>query len=162
MPWPMRVSVGWVEVLGIPPRSRCPHRHQPSGTRVARHSDGSQKLELLLDRTLGNCSLRCPTSGIHALGRQAHRHCAKPDRHLPPARHRSLHLPGRCPPARRPTPRSARRRTHPTAVEATIRRQSAEIGLAHDPAIGKDAGELPLTACRGMGDRHGVEYAVHA
>jgi transposase len=66
-------------------------------------------------------------------------HRAEPDRHLPPARRRSLHLPRRRPAARRRAPGHARRRTHPTPVEAALRRPADALRPQRLPAVGKDA-----------------------
>ena len=77
--------------------------------------------------------------------RQARGHRAEPDRDLPAARHRSVHLPGRRPAARRSASGLARRRTHAAAVEAALRRQPAALDVAWGERVGKDAGGLPLT-----------------
>ncbi|MEY4564294.1 MAG: hypothetical protein RLZZ618_3571 [Pseudomonadota bacterium] len=53
-----------------------------------------------------------------------------PDRHVPTARHRSVHLPGGCAAAREPASRLARCRTHTTFVEAALRRQPVALGPA--------------------------------
>ncbi|MBK6591190.1 MAG: transposase [Acidobacteria bacterium] len=80
----------------LPHRSGCPHRHQSPRAGAEGNSNGAEGMDVRLDRTR----------------RQAYRHRPEPHRHLPPARRRSLRLPGRCAPAR-PTPRCRRPPAHP-------------------------------------------------
>ncbi|AVR88463.1 Mobile element protein [Thauera aromatica K172] len=114
---------------GVSGRPRGADRHQSPGARPARGADGPSQLALLLDRGR----------------RQIRGHRAKPDRHLPPARHRPLCVPGRCAPACRAAPGRRRGATHPQAVEAALRCQPVAIRSLRNLEVGKDAGQLPLT-----------------
>src|SRR5690606_24363695 len=114
---------------GLPRRPRGADRHQPPRAGATRSADGPPQLALLLDRDR----------------REIRGDRAEPDRHLSPARHRPLCLSGRCAPARRPAPCRRCRATHPKAVEATLRGQSASIRSPPALEVGKNAARLPLT-----------------
>src|SRR5690606_564382 len=118
---------------GLPRRPRGADRHQPPRAGATRSADGPPQLALLLDRDR----------------REIRGDRAEPDRHLSPARHRPLCLSGRCAPARRPAPCRRCRATHPKAVEATLRGQSASIRSPPALEVGKNAARLPLTVHQG-------------
>lgn len=81
------------------------------GAGVARDSDGSEKLDVHVDRA----------------GRQASGHHPKSASDLPVARYRPLRLSRRCPAACRRASGFARARTHPAPVEAALRRQPTSL-----------------------------------
>jgi hypothetical protein len=93
-------------------RPRRADRHEPFGTCAARDSNGSVKLEFLLDRTR----------------RQARGRRAELDRHVPAARHRSVHLSGRCAAASGHASGHTCGRAHAATVETALRRQSDALG----------------------------------
>jgi transposase len=116
---------------GVPHRCRRADGHEPSGARAACDPDGQKELVVLLERGR----------------RQARGHPAEPDRHLPAARDRPVHVLRRRPAARGPAPGVSRGRAHAAAVETALRRQPASLGsLQSDDRLGKNADSLPLTA----------------
>jgi Transposase IS66 family len=118
-------------------------RYQPFGTRATRGSDGKKELELLLDRA------RC----------EASRDRAKPDRDLPPARYRRLHVPRRRPATRRPASRRVRRRTYPTTVEAALRLQPAALSFAYPRRVGCTPRSYRLRCLHNCVARDGLGWA---
>ncbi len=111
-------------------RAVARHTQEQSGACAAVHSDGQEELAVLLDRSR----------------RQARRHRAKLDHGLHAARRRRLHLLRRRSATRGPASGQPRSRTHAAAVEATLRRAAAALGLARDTLMRNNAGGLPATA----------------
>ena len=81
---------------------------------------GAQERAVLLDRT----------------GRETGGDPAESDRHLPAARDRSLHVPGRRAAAGGPTSGPPGRGTHAPAVEATLRAESTALPAAYPATVG--------------------------